>query len=77
MRYNDACCHSIPARIKAKLGKGPDSIGNVLRVELGDEAQTEICSPLQEGLGWSVTNGSHGPKCVLDGLRSELTKLLQ
>ena len=59
MRYSDACC--IPARIKAKLGKGPDSIGNVLRVELGDEAQTEICSPLQEGLGGSVTNGSHGP----------------
>ena len=61
MRGTKTFSHGVPARIEAKLGKGPDSVGNVLRVELGDEAQAEVCSALQEGLGWGVPNGSHGP----------------
>ncbi len=35
-----------PARVEAKFGKGPNGVGNVLGVELGDEIEAEISSPL-------------------------------
>ena len=37
-----------PAGIEAKLGKCPDSVGNVLGVEVRDEVKAQISSTLQK-----------------------------
>lgn len=66
-----------PARVKAKLGKGPDGVGNVLGVELGDEVQAQVCRPLQERFRRGVAYGGHSPQCVLDSLRREGVQLLK
>ena len=64
-----------PARVEAKLGKGPDGIGDVLRIELGHEVEAQVCCALQERLGRSVANSGHGPQGVLDSLRCEEVQL--
>ncbi len=64
-----------PARIEAKLGKGPDGIGDVLWVELGHEVEAQVCRALQERLGRSVADGGHGPQGVLNSLRCEEMQL--
>lgn len=72
------CCRTVrPARVEAKLGKGPDGIGNVLGVKLGDEVEAQVCRPLQEWLSWGVAYGGHRPQCVLDSLRREGMQLLK
>ena len=58
-----------------KLGKCPDSVGSVLRVELGNEDKALIDRALQEVVVWSETKSGKSPQCVLDSLGSEVLQL--
>lgn len=59
----------------SKLGKCPDGIGNVLRVELGNEDKTLVDRALQKVVVWGEAKSCESPEGVLDGLRSEVLQL--
>ena len=64
-----------PSRVVSKLGKCPDSVGYVLRIELGNEDKALINGALQEMVVWSEAKCGKSPQRVLDSLRSEVLQL--